>query len=577
MAGNQTDFLQSLGWALLNSFWQMAILWMAWQCIFLIHKKATATTRSAMATFFLAAGFVWFLLTLVGAFAGSALIFIADSNLANTVYSDSNNRLLTFLPYASGLYLLLLIFPLLHFIRNYRYVGIIRKYGLSKIDVHWKLFVQKIAAQMGIQKPVKIWVSEYVSSPVTIGFFKPVILVPLAAINHLSPQQMEAVLLHELAHIKRYDYLLNLLINFIRTLLYFNPFVNALVKIVEREREKSSDEMVLQFQYDSYEYATALLTLEKENHKQSLLALAAGGKKNDLLNRIETIMGVPEKRVISSKTAFGLLAGLLLIIATNVLLIVTKPGMDTRNIASLPGISSPFITDTDGLYAAELPTEQNLANELFRGTMITQAKDNNTPENVVAEQSPSINDDPSNKSIEPDQELISSENLYRLVNFEQVVIPELKKYQEEEVKKAMETSRKVLENAQWKMMENQFADVFTEKEKEELKNTYRNEVNKFDWQKWENKLKLAYNNIDWGKVNYQLENAINQIKIDSLQKVYTDVIVKLADVEKELSIKGLEGIPDTDLTLEIIEESKNEARKAINDLKKIRNKKVVSL
>ncbi|MCB0776183.1 MAG: M56 family metallopeptidase, partial [Chitinophagaceae bacterium] len=386
-----------------------------------------------------------------------------------------------------------------------------------------------------------------------------------------------AVLLHELSHIKRYDYLLNLLINFIKTLLYFNPFVNALVKIVEREREKSSDEMVLQFQYDSFEYASALLTLEKENHKQRLLALAAGGKKNDLLNRIETIMGVPEKRVISSKTAFGLLAGLLLIIATNVLLFVTKPGMDTRNIASLPGISSPFVTDADGLYAAELSPEQNPNSELLQGAMVSQAKDNETPENVVAEQSSVISNEPASKNVEPEQGVVSSENPYRFVNFDQLVIPELKRSQEEEVRKAMESSRKVLENAQWKMLENQFADVFTEKEKEELKNTYRNEVNKFDWQKWENKLKLAYNNIDWGKVNYQLENAINQIKIDSLQKVYTDVMVKLADVEKELSIKGMEGIPDTDLTLDIIEESRNEARKAINDLKKIRNKKVVSL
>ena len=577
MAGNQTDFLHALGWALLNSFWQMAILWMAWQCIFLIHKKASATTRSTTATFFLTAGFVWFLITLTGAFTGSASIVVSDKNIINTIYSDTESRLLTILPYASALYLLLLIFPLLHFIRNYRYVGIIRKYGLSKIDVQWRLFVQKISAQMGIRKPVKIWVSEYVSSPVTIGFLKPVILVPLAAINHLSPQQMEAVLLHELSHIKRYDYLLNLLINFIKTLLYFNPFVNALVKIVEREREKSSDEMVLQFQYDSFEYASALLTLEKENHKQRLLALAAGGKKNDLLNRIETIMGVPEKRVISSKTAFGLLAGLLLIIATNVLLFVTKPGMDTRNIASLPGISSPFVTDADGLYAAELSPEQNPNSELLQEAMVSQAKDNETPENVVAEQSSAISNEPASKNVEPEQGVVSSQNPYRFVNFDQLVIPELKRSQEEEVRKAMESSRKVLENAQWKMLENQFADVFTEKEKEELKNTYRNEVNKFDWQKWENKLKLAYNNIDWGKVNYQLENAINQIKIDSLQKVYTDVMVKLADVEKELSIKGMEGIPDTDLTLDIIEESRNEARKAINDLKKIRNKKVVSL
>ncbi len=120
--------------------------------------------------------------------------------------------------------------------------------------------------RMGIKKPVQHLDFGIGLLSCYHWFFKPVILVPLAAINHLTPQQLEAVLLHELSHIKRYDYLVNLIINFIQTILYFNPFVKAFVKIVEKEREKSCDDMVLQFQYDSHEYATALLMLEKTNH-----------------------------------------------------------------------------------------------------------------------------------------------------------------------------------------------------------------------------------------------------------------------------------------------------------------------
>ena len=84
--------------------------------------------------------------------------------------------------------------------------------------------------------------------------------------------------------IKRFDYLINLLINAIQTILYFNPFVKAFIKITETEREKSCDEMVIQFQYNSLEYASALLELEKVNHSQRLLALSAAGNKNDLLH-----------------------------------------------------------------------------------------------------------------------------------------------------------------------------------------------------------------------------------------------------------------------------------------------------
>jgi len=146
---------------------------------------------------------------------------------------------------------------------------------------------------MGIAREVKIWLSEWVTSPVTIGYLKPIILMPVAAMNNLTPHQLEAVILHELSHIHRYDYFLNLIISFIKTILYFNPFLKLLVKSIEKEREHSCDEMVLQFQYKPGEYASALLRLEQSNHRQMMMA--AAGKNHDLLNRIESILGMRKK------------------------------------------------------------------------------------------------------------------------------------------------------------------------------------------------------------------------------------------------------------------------------------------
>ena len=118
-------------------------------------------------------------------------------------------------------------------------------------------------------------------------------------IEKLNDEELEGVIAHELSHIKRFDYLINLLINAIQTILYFNPFVKAFIKITETEREKSCDEMVIQFQYNSLEYASSLLELEKVNHSQRLLALSAAGNKNDLLHRIENILDVPKKKIIN--------------------------------------------------------------------------------------------------------------------------------------------------------------------------------------------------------------------------------------------------------------------------------------
>ena len=562
MIPGQANFLQSLGWAVLNSLWQMALLWVIYQFISGIFRSAKSSFRSSLASLLLITGFALFIFTFISFYSNhSSDQAIFSSSILNPGENQQViNWLQKSLPVASVLYLVLLIVPLAHFIRNYRYVQVIRQFGLSKIDVQWRVFIKKISARMGINKPVHIWVSEFVSSPVTIGFLKPVVLVPLAAINHLSSQQMEAVLLHELSHIRRYDYLVNLIINFIQTVLYFNPFVKALVKIVEREREKSCDEMVLQFQYDSYDYATALLTLEKTNHDFKLLAIGATGKKNDLLQRVELIMGVKTKSPPSFNKLAGLLAGLICIFSLNALLIFNKPHGE-KTTGSFAVLTSPFNFFNAGFSeSAETPVPAGQ-----RSAVLARSSSH-----VVAQ--------PVNSA--HDNNILSSHPIPGVIkaNFEQIeeALP-LKKYEEAQVKAAMDASKKVLENEEWKELEKNIADVFTQKEKAELKATYRNEMDKMDWNEWENKLRLAYDKVDWNRVNEQLAKAVNNIRIDSLQKVYNEVICKLDMTKKELSNNNLPGIPDTDITLKAIEETKHQVQQTLNRLKVVRNKKIVHL
>jgi bla regulator protein blaR1 len=556
-----SNFLQSLGWAVLNSLWQMAFLWVAWQIITALFKKATSSTKSSLASGLLMAGFAWFIYTFFSVFTSSSTDGAVISSVLINIESSYpiKDWLQKVLPAASSLYLVLLIMPLLRFIRNYRYVQVIRQYGITKINADWRIFVKNVAGRMGIKKPVSIWISELISSPVTIGFLKPVILVPLAAINHLTPQQLEAVLLHELSHIKRYDYLVNLIINFIKTILYFNPFVKAFVKIVEKEREKTCDDMVLQFQYDSHDYATALLMLEKTNHLHKPLIVGAVGNKNDLLHRVELIMGVKKKPVFSFNKLASLLAGVLCIIALNVLLALNKQKTAGYAASSFGKISLllNFIEGKDALskQADEVMNEQFLKIE-----------------NKVAQLQPErVADENEIGKIDP-------ASMTAFANFE---LPgethELKKYQEKLVKEALEASKKVLTSQQWKEVEKNIAEVFTQKEKEDLKSTYQKEINKFDWKQWENKLRVAYDKIDWEKVNNQLSNAVNQVRMDSLQVVYNKALSKLDMVQEELNANNITSIPDTDITLREVEQKRKEAQRALNNLKAIRSKKIVRL
>ncbi|HTD42517.1 MAG TPA: M56 family metallopeptidase, partial [Mucilaginibacter sp.] len=118
----------------------------------------------------------------------------------------------------------------------------------------------------------------------------PVILLPFTLSTYLSAEEIEIIILHELAHIKRNDYLINLAEQAMSVLLFFNPFAQLINRVINQERENSCDDIVIEASKKPLVYAHALLKLEQTRQQEWQLALAATGKKYHLLNRIERIM-----------------------------------------------------------------------------------------------------------------------------------------------------------------------------------------------------------------------------------------------------------------------------------------------
>lgn len=580
---SQSDFLQALGWAVLNSLWQMALLWVVYQLLTAVLRLQKSSQRAALASSLLFAGFTWFIFTFLlilektpQAAGYMTLVNITSNN------ESLNQWFASSLPWASVLYLVLLVLPVLNFIRNYRYVQQIRRHGLTKASVEWRMFVQKVAGHMGINKPVQVWMSELVSSPVTIGYMKPVILLPLAAVNQLTTHQVEAVLLHELSHIRRMDYLTNLLTRVIQTTLYFNPFVKAFAHIIEREREKSCDEIVIQFQYEPYGYASALLALEKAAHTPQPLAVGAtSGKKNELLRRIESILGIQQKPAFSFHKLAGVLSALLCFIALNALVILTKPG---KNSASpgffLSQLSSPLSFIPEDNTAAAVPVAAERPQQIIAHAPVESV-------DATEEDAPALPEAKEETAKIEGHPLVDEQFVKNVVNnatyhFTQVsnlqnIIPELTPQQESQVKEALNASKKVLEETQWKVVEKSIADAMTMAEKERVKAAYERAAEKTNWDKMADNLRIAYDQIDWENVNAELNKAINNIKLDSMRQVYSDAMVKLNSLEKELTIKGLKGIPDSDITLEGLQKKIAELQKARTKVQAMRNRKVINL
>lgn len=158
--------------------------------------------------------------------------------------------------------------------------------SLVKATVDHRLFAINKASELGIQKKVALWYSDAISSPITFGFFKPVILLPVALVSQLSIKETEMLILHELTHIRHNDYVLNFIIIVSETLFFFNPFIKKMCALVKLEREKNCDVEVVRSAYSSLTYAEALLKIARFKSDVNRLHLAAASDNKQLLNRV---------------------------------------------------------------------------------------------------------------------------------------------------------------------------------------------------------------------------------------------------------------------------------------------------
>ncbi|HZQ47007.1 MAG TPA: M56 family metallopeptidase, partial [Verrucomicrobiae bacterium] len=158
----------------------------------------------------------------------------------------------------------------------------------------WHLKLAELAQRLSISRPVRLFKSAMVEVPTVIGWLRPVILLPASCLAGLTPTQLESILAHELAHIRRHDYLVNMLQSILETLLFYHPAVWWVSRCVREERENCCDDIAVKICGDPVAYARALATLEEMRPASAQLALAASGAP--LLQRIQRLLGKSARR-----------------------------------------------------------------------------------------------------------------------------------------------------------------------------------------------------------------------------------------------------------------------------------------
>ena len=151
--------------------------------------------------------------------------------------------------------------------------------------------VQHLSHKLNLKQYVPIRVSHIIDVPLVVGYVKPLILVPTSALSGLSSQQLELILAHELAHVKRFDPIVNLFQNIVETLFFFNPAVWWISNQMRQEREYCCDLIAIQLcQSNRFTYANTLSTLSNIQSLNHVTVAANGGS---LLKRILKLMNKP--------------------------------------------------------------------------------------------------------------------------------------------------------------------------------------------------------------------------------------------------------------------------------------------
>ncbi|MCY3763011.1 MAG: M56 family metallopeptidase, partial [Gemmatimonadetes bacterium] len=199
----------------------------------------------------------------------------------------------------------------------------------------WCGTVDLLRKKLGIDRPIKFLETASVEVPVVFGWLRPALLLPVTAFTGLSPDQVEAILIHELAHIRRHDYLVNLLQSVAETLLFYHPAIWWISRHMRVEREYCCDDIASSQSKDTLTYVTALSQLEERRGVALNLAVAAAG--GSLLERVRRLCNVGASG--SSARRPGLLGLLVMVALVSAVATYTSQGSEN---ASADAESSTF-------------------------------------------------------------------------------------------------------------------------------------------------------------------------------------------------------------------------------------------
>jgi bla regulator protein blaR1 len=539
-------FVSALGWSVLHSLWQFLIIALLIRLALELSKRSSSGLRYWLSL----AGLLAIPLTFVATFIRQWNIYTGAKKVVSLQFEDAAwhvaggdtgfymvdkrypgflDRFEAFMPVVFWIYVVGLLLFSLHGIFSYYRVYTLRTTGVEALPAMWKSRIALLAKKAGVKGRVPIQLSKKVSIPVVAGFFKPVILLPLAMLTSLSPEQVETVLLHELRHIRNKDHYIIFIQNLLEILFFFHPATWWISRCLREERENRIDEWVVGNTGAPLIYAQALFSLESKRSSTLQPVLAATQSKNHLLLRIKNIMTMKTRPFKPGKN----LAALAIIVAATLSLAWFDPTKSMNNYAfqdyadrvqytadPIPGQAGPSPVITASSDLAQFPatvqaspqstTEPNKQSTLEPNKQSTPASDKK-PGKVVLNDGTTLHwEDLSEQDrqqileavrearlalAEVNQELVKKFNSEEF-RMQMVQVQEETRQAGEEVRRAMEEMNRELNSEEFRM-EMQKVGEEVRKAMEEVNSELHSEEFRMEMQKVGEEVRKAMEEIDW--------------------------------------------------------------------------------
>jgi len=311
--------IEALGWTLFHALWQGALAALGFAAVLYFFRRYSARVRYGLGLATLALVLLMSGLTFWNHYSGSgpagsaAQVHQAATASASTQPAalvvpaaatgeeSRSQRIVAFfgdyfgrhLPLFVSLWLLGVLFLTLRFSGSLLYIQRLKYWQNRPLPEPWPEKLQELAARAGLRRPLRLLESLRLKTPVVIGHLKPVLLLPAGLVAGLPADEVEALLAHELAHILRRDYLVNVMQHLVDILFFFHPGLRWISAAVRQEREHCCDDFAVELCGDARHYALALARLQAVGTGYPQPALAAAGRAHKLLRRIARLLGKP--------------------------------------------------------------------------------------------------------------------------------------------------------------------------------------------------------------------------------------------------------------------------------------------